>query len=99
MIDLDGKRALVTGGARGIGAAIALALAENGAHVAFTYQRSVEQANAVVESIEATGRRSVAIQGPTARTRTPSNAPCKKPSRGSADSTSSSTMRRSVSTD
>ena len=33
MIDLGGKRALVTGGARGIGAAIALALAENGAHV------------------------------------------------------------------
>lgn len=66
MIDLDGKRALVTGGARGIGAAIALALAENGAHVAFTYQRSVEQANAVVESIEATGRRSVAIQADSA---------------------------------
>ncbi len=38
MIDLSGKRALVTGGARGIGAAIALALAEVGADVAFTCQ-------------------------------------------------------------
>lgn len=66
MINLDGKRALVTGGARGIGAAIALALAENGAHVAFTYLRSVEQANAVVKSVEATGRRSVAIQADSA---------------------------------
>lgn len=36
MIDLNGKRALVTGGSRGIGAAIALALAENGADVALT---------------------------------------------------------------
>jgi 3-oxoacyl-[acyl-carrier protein] reductase len=66
MIDLDGKRALVTGGSRGIGAAIALALAENGAQVSFTYQHSVEQANAVVKSIAATGRRSVAIQADSA---------------------------------
>lgn len=44
MIDLSGKRALVTGGSRGIGAAIAVALADNGADVAFTYQRSAEAA-------------------------------------------------------
>src|SRR5207245_1240375 len=44
MIDLSGKRALVTGASRGIGAAIALALAENGADVAFTYQHSTEKA-------------------------------------------------------
>ncbi|HTG39030.1 SDR family NAD(P)-dependent oxidoreductase [Sphingomonas sp.] len=62
MIDLSGKRALVTGGSRGIGAAIALALAENGADVAFTYQSSAEKARTVAAKIEATGRRAVAIQ-------------------------------------
>ncbi|WP_175873676.1 SDR family oxidoreductase [Burkholderia sp. BCC0397] len=61
MIDLNGKRALVTGGSRGIGAAIALALAENGADVAFTYQRSTDKADAVAKSIENTGRRAAAI--------------------------------------
>jgi len=66
MIDLSGKRALVTGGSRGIGAAIALVLAENGADVAFTYQSSAERAKAVVESIEETGRRAVAIQADSA---------------------------------
>lgn len=62
MIDLNGKRALVTGGSRGIGAAIALVLAENGADVAFTYQNSGERAEAVVRSIQDLGRRAVAIQ-------------------------------------
>jgi 3-oxoacyl-[acyl-carrier protein] reductase len=62
MIDLSGKRALVTGGSRGIGAAIAVALAENGADVAFTYQKTRERAHGVVEQVEATGRRGVAIQ-------------------------------------
>lgn len=66
MIDLNGKRALVTGGSRGIGAAIALVLAENGAEVAFTYQHSAEQAETVVESIKRTGRRAVAIQADSA---------------------------------
>lgn len=66
MIDLSGKRALVTGGSRGIGAAISLALAENGADVAFTYQRSAEKAEAAVKSIENTGRRAVAIQADSA---------------------------------
>ncbi|NTZ85557.1 SDR family oxidoreductase [Burkholderia metallica] len=66
MIDLKGKRALVTGGSRGIGAAIALALAENGADVAFTYQRSTDKANAVAKSIERTGRRAAAIQADSA---------------------------------
>jgi len=66
MIDLNGKRALVTGGSRGIGAAIALALAENGADVAFTYQHSAEKAEAVAKSIEKTGRRGVAIQADSA---------------------------------
>lgn len=66
MIDLSGKRALVVGGSRGIGAAIALALAENGADVAFTYQNSAEKAEAVTKSIEATGRRAAAIQADSA---------------------------------
>jgi len=66
MIDLTGKRALVTGGSRGIGAAIAVALAENGADVAFTYQQSAARADAVVQSIERVGRRAVAIQADSA---------------------------------
>ncbi|EQB31386.1 SDR family NAD(P)-dependent oxidoreductase [Sphingobium ummariense] len=66
MIDLSGKRALVTGGSRGIGAAIALVLAENGADVAFTYNRSAERANDVARSIDELGRRAVAIQADSA---------------------------------
>jgi NAD(P)-dependent dehydrogenase (short-subunit alcohol dehydrogenase family) len=66
MIDLKGRRALVTGGSRGIGAAIALALAENGADVAFTYQSSAEKAQSVANSIERTGRRVIAIQADSA---------------------------------
>lgn len=59
---LVGKRALVTGGSRGIGAAIALALAENGADVALTFQHSADQARQVVASIEKLGRRGIAIE-------------------------------------
>lgn len=66
MVDLNGKRALVTGGSRGIGAAIALALAKNGADVAFTYQRSAERARAVATAVESAGRRAVAIQADSA---------------------------------
>jgi 3-oxoacyl-[acyl-carrier protein] reductase len=66
MIDLSGKCALVTGGSRGISAAIALALAENGADVAFTYQSSAEKAQAVAASIEATGQRAVLIRADSA---------------------------------
>lgn len=66
MIDLTGKRALVTGGSRGIGAAIALVLAENGADVAFTYQHAAERAASVVYAIGKTGHRGVAIQADSA---------------------------------
>ncbi|ATN32562.1 oxidoreductase [Rhizobium sp. ACO-34A] len=66
MIDLKGKRALVTGGSRGIGAAIAQTLAEHGADVALTFQSSADRATAVVKSIEAHGRRGIAIQADSA---------------------------------
>jgi len=66
MGNLEGKRALVTGGSRGIGAAIAIALAENGADVALTFQQSAESAATVVQKIEALGRRGVAIQADSA---------------------------------
>jgi 3-oxoacyl-[acyl-carrier protein] reductase len=66
MTNLVGKKALVTGGSRGIGAAIALKLAENGADVALTFQSSADRAQAVVRSIEALGRRGVAIQADNA---------------------------------
>ena len=62
MTNLVGKRALVTGASRGIGAAIALALAEKGADVALTFQNSPDRAQEVVTSIEKLGRRAVAIQ-------------------------------------
>lgn len=66
MTELAGKRALVTGASRGIGAAIALALAEKGADVAITYERSAERAVEVVCAIEAKGRRGFAIQADSA---------------------------------
>lgn len=66
MTELAGKRALVTGGSRGIGAAIALILAEKGADVAITYERSADRAADVVRAIEAKGRRGLAIQADAA---------------------------------
>jgi NAD(P)-dependent dehydrogenase (short-subunit alcohol dehydrogenase family) len=64
--DLIGKRALVTGAARGIGAAIAEALAKAGADVAITYEKSADRAAEVVRAIEAHGRRGHAIQADSA---------------------------------
>ncbi|MBY5855522.1 SDR family NAD(P)-dependent oxidoreductase [Rhizobium ruizarguesonis] len=66
MTELAGKRALVTGGSRGIGAAIALALADKGADVAVTYERSADRAAEVVRAIEGKGRKALAIQADSA---------------------------------
>ena len=63
---LTGKRALVTGATRGIGAAIAKALAAEGADVAITYEKSSEITAEVVSAIKAKGRRGVAIQADSA---------------------------------
>lgn len=59
---LDGKVALVTGGSRGIGAAIVRRFAEQGANVAFTYRSSAEQANALAAELEQLGVTAKAYQ-------------------------------------
>ncbi|AVT75895.1 3-ketoacyl-ACP reductase [Rhodopseudomonas palustris] len=66
MVELTGKRALITGASRGIGAAIAKELAANGADVAITYERSAERAAEVVRVIEGEGRRGFALQADSA---------------------------------
>ena len=60
--ELHGKVALVTGASRGIGRAIALALAKAGADVAVNYHTHAEEANAACSEIEGLGRRAVAVQ-------------------------------------
>lgn len=61
-MDLQGKVALITGGSMGIGTAISLNLAQNGADVALTYRRHEEEAKAVVEKIEDMGRKAKAYK-------------------------------------
>jgi 3-oxoacyl-[acyl-carrier protein] reductase len=58
---LNGRTALVTGGSRGIGAAVALALADAGAAVAINYRERVGDAEAVARKIHAAGARAVAV--------------------------------------
>ena len=62
MIDLSGKHALITGGSRGIGAAVCRTLARAGADIAFAYRRAKTEAEAVVGDVESTGRRALAVR-------------------------------------
>ena len=63
---LENKRALVTGGSRGIGAAIVKRLAREGAQVALTYVSKPDQASATAQAAQALGVEAIAIQADNA---------------------------------
>ncbi|MBM7840839.1 3-oxoacyl-[acyl-carrier protein] reductase [Alkalihalobacillus xiaoxiensis] len=61
-LGIKGKTAIVTGGSRGVGKAVVLALAEAGAHVVFTYQSNRAKAEALLEEVRLRGTEAEAIQ-------------------------------------
>lgn len=61
MFELTGKKALVTGGSRGIGRGVALTLAKQGADVVINYRSNEEEAKKVAEEIQAMGRRVMVV--------------------------------------
>jgi 3-oxoacyl-[acyl-carrier protein] reductase len=63
---LEGKNSIVTGGSLGIGSAIALDLAQNGANVAINYRRHADEANSIVSRIRGMGRKALAVQADVA---------------------------------
>jgi 3-oxoacyl-[acyl-carrier protein] reductase len=63
MIDLSGRSAVVTGGSRGIGRAIVLRLATQGADITFSYRGNAAAAGETVAAVTALGRRAIAFQG------------------------------------
>src|SRR5438445_8682552 len=63
---MEGKIALITGGSRSIGAAIAKRLAADGAKVAITYTKGTDAAASVVKAIERAGGKAIAIQADAA---------------------------------
>ena len=85
--NLEGKIALITGGSRGIGAAIAKRLAADGANVAITYTKGADAAASVVKEIERAGRKAIAIRR-TPLMPAPSKPRSKRPWRNLAGSTS-----------
>lgn len=68
MKDLRNRVALITGGSRGIGAAIAIALAQAGADVAVNYRERADAAKAVIDEIIPAGRKAIAVQADVSRT-------------------------------
>ena len=67
MTDLTGRIALVTGASRGIGRAIAVALAQSGADVAVNFRNRATEALDVIETIHALGRRAIAVPADVSR--------------------------------
>jgi len=64
---LEGKNAVVTGGGRGVGRAISLALAAEGANVVVNYAGRLQPAEEVVKLIEGMGRKAIAVQADVAK--------------------------------